>query len=61
MGGPTVEIPAASKGGARYAGGIARALSPTILDQLRVQERFDCWNRDEFGPMEEMYAEDAVF
>jgi len=28
---------------------------------LRVQERFDCWNRDEFGPMEEMYAEDAVF
>jgi ketosteroid isomerase-like protein len=28
---------------------------------LRVQERFDCWNRDEFQPMEEMYAEDAVF
>jgi ketosteroid isomerase-like protein len=28
---------------------------------LRVQERFDCWNRDEFEPMEEMYAEDAVF
>ena len=28
---------------------------------MRVQERFDCWNRDEFEPMEEMYAEDAVF
>jgi ketosteroid isomerase-like protein len=28
---------------------------------LRVQERFDCWNRDEFEPMEQMYAEDAVF
>lgn len=26
-----------------------------------MQERFDCWNRDEFGPMEEMYAEDAEF
>jgi ketosteroid isomerase-like protein len=36
-------------------------VSPDILDRLRVQERFDCWNRDEFGPMEEMYAEDAVF
>ena len=29
--------------------------------RLRVQERFDCWNRDEFEPMEEMYAEDALF
>jgi ketosteroid isomerase-like protein len=28
---------------------------------LRVQERFNCWNRDEFEPMEEMYAEDVVF
>jgi ketosteroid isomerase-like protein len=28
---------------------------------LRVQERFDCWNRDEFEPMQELYAEDAVF
>jgi hypothetical protein len=28
---------------------------------LRVQERFDCWNRDEFEPMEQMYAEDTVF
>jgi ketosteroid isomerase-like protein len=28
---------------------------------MRVQERFDCWNRDELDPMLEMYAEDAVF
>jgi ketosteroid isomerase-like protein len=28
---------------------------------LRIQERFDCWNRDEFEPMEELYAEDVVF
>jgi ketosteroid isomerase-like protein len=40
---------------------MAQALSPEILDRLRVQERFDCWNRDEFAPMEEMYAEDALF
>lgn len=40
---------------------MAKALSPEVLDQLRVQERFDCWNRDEFELMEEMYAEDAVF
>ena len=44
-----------------YAEGMAKALSPEVLDQLRVQERFDCWNRDEFELMEEMYAEDAVF
>jgi ketosteroid isomerase-like protein len=40
---------------------VAKALSPEVLDQLRVQERFDCWNRDEFELMEEMYAEDAVY
>src|SRR6266576_1103668 len=40
---------------------MAQPLSPEILDRLRVQERFECWNRDEFGPMEEMYAEDVVF
>jgi ketosteroid isomerase-like protein len=40
---------------------MAKVLSPEILDRLKVQERFDCWNRDEFEPMEEMYAEDAVF
>jgi ketosteroid isomerase-like protein len=28
---------------------------------LRLQERFDCWNRDEMDLMLEMYAEDAVF
>jgi ketosteroid isomerase-like protein len=28
---------------------------------LSIQERFDCWNRAEFEPMEEMYAEDVVF
>jgi ketosteroid isomerase-like protein len=32
-----------------------------FLDRLQVQERFDCWNRDEFEPMEELYAEDAEF
>jgi ketosteroid isomerase-like protein len=32
-----------------------------MLDRLLVRERFDCWNRDEFEPMEEMYAENAVF
>ncbi|MEA2391553.1 MAG: SnoaL-like domain [Solirubrobacteraceae bacterium] len=40
---------------------MATALSPEILDRLKIQERFDCWNRDEFELMEEMYAEDAVF
>ena len=44
-----------------YAEGVAKALTPEVLDQLRVQERFDCWNRDEFELMEEMYAEDAVY
>lgn len=28
---------------------------------MRFQERFECWNRDELEPMQEMYAEDAVF
>ena len=28
---------------------------------MRVQERFDCWNRGELDLMLEMYAEDAVF
>jgi ketosteroid isomerase-like protein len=32
-----------------------------MLDRLRVQERFDCWNRGELDLMLEMYAEDAVF
>jgi ketosteroid isomerase-like protein len=42
-------------------GSIVRSVSPEILGRLRVQERFDCWNRDELEPMLEMYAEDAVF
>ncbi len=40
---------------------MAKVLSAEVLDRLRIQERFDCWNRDEFELMEEMYAEDAVF
>ena len=40
---------------------MVKPLSPEILGRLRIQERFDCWNRDEFEPMEEMYAEEAVF
>ena len=40
---------------------MAKPLSPEVLDRLKLQERFDCWNRDEFELMEEMYAEDAVF
>jgi ketosteroid isomerase-like protein len=34
---------------------------PEVLDRLRIQERFDCWNRGELDLMLEMYAEDAVF
>jgi ketosteroid isomerase-like protein len=40
---------------------VVEPLSPEVLDQLRIQERFDCWNRDEFELMEELYAEEAVF
>jgi ketosteroid isomerase-like protein len=32
-----------------------------MLDRLHMQERFDCWNRDELEPMLAMYAADAVF
>jgi ketosteroid isomerase-like protein len=28
---------------------------------LRLEERFECWNRGEFDLMQEPYAEDAVF
>ena len=31
------------------------------MDRLRVQERFECWNRGEFDLMLEPYAEDVVF
>jgi ketosteroid isomerase-like protein len=40
---------------------MVQPVSPEVLDRLRIQERFDCWNRDELEPMLEMYAEDAVF
>ena len=40
---------------------IAQTVPPEILDRMRVQERFDCWNRGELDLMLEMYAEDAVF
>jgi ketosteroid isomerase-like protein len=31
------------------------------VDRLRLEERFECWNRGEFDLMLEPYAEDAVF
>ena len=31
------------------------------MDRLRLEERFECWNRGEFDLMLEPYAEDAVF
>lgn len=40
---------------------MAQVVPPEVLDRLRVQERFDCWNRGELDLMMEMYAEDAVF
>ena len=36
-------------------------MSPEVLDRLRIEERFECWNRGEFDLMLEPYAEDAVF
>ena len=44
-----------------YAQRIARTAPPEVLDQLRLQERFECWDRGELEPMLEAYAEDAVF
>ena len=40
---------------------MAKAVPAEVLDRLRVQERFDCWNRGELDLMLEPYAEDAVF
>jgi ketosteroid isomerase-like protein len=40
---------------------IAKPVSPYLLDRLRVEERFECFNRGEFDMMIEPYAEDAVF
>jgi ketosteroid isomerase-like protein len=44
-----------------YAPAIAQTVPPEVLERMRVQERFDCWNRGELDLMLEMYAEDAVF
>ena len=44
-----------------YARRITRAVPSEVLDQLQLQERFECWDRGELEPMLEMYAEDAVF
>src|SRR5438128_8089725 len=40
---------------------MAKPVSSEVLERFRVQERFDCWNRDELDLMMELYAEDAVF
>jgi ketosteroid isomerase-like protein len=40
---------------------MAQTVPPEVLDRLRIEERFDCWNRGELDFMLEMYAEDAVF
>jgi ketosteroid isomerase-like protein len=40
---------------------IAPPVPQEVLDRLRVQERFDCWNRGELDLMMEPYAPDAVF
>ena len=40
---------------------IVQPVSPEVLDRLRLEERFECWNRGEFELMLEPYAEDAVF
>jgi ketosteroid isomerase-like protein len=40
---------------------IAKPVSPDLLERLRVEERFECFNRGELDMMIEPYAEDAVF
>jgi ketosteroid isomerase-like protein len=40
---------------------VARKVPPGVLERLRVEERFDCFNRGEFELMLELYADDAVF
>lgn len=40
---------------------MVQPVSAEVLDRLQIQERFDCWNRDELEPMLDMYAEDAGF
>jgi ketosteroid isomerase-like protein len=40
---------------------MVQRVSAEVLDRLRMEERFECWNRGEFDLMLEPYAEDAVF
>jgi ketosteroid isomerase-like protein len=39
---------------------MAERLASEVLERLKIQERFDCWNRGEFELMEELYADDAL-
>jgi ketosteroid isomerase-like protein len=40
---------------------MVQRVSTEVLDRLRMEERFECWNRGEFDLMLEPYADDAVF
>jgi hypothetical protein len=40
---------------------MVQRVSGEVLDRLRMEERFECWNRGEFDLMLEPYAEDALF
>ena len=40
---------------------MVQRVSREVLDRLRMEERFECWNRGEFDLMLEPYAEDALF
>jgi ketosteroid isomerase-like protein len=40
---------------------MVQRVSNEVLDRLRMEERFECWNRGEFDLMLEPYAEDALF
>lgn len=40
---------------------MVRPVSAEVLARLRMEERFECWNRGEFDLMLEPYAEDADF
>ena len=40
---------------------MVQRVSDEVLDRLRMEERFECWNRGEFDLMLEPYAEDALF
>lgn len=40
---------------------MTRTVPPELLERLRLEERFECWDRGELQPMLDMYAEDAEF